>query len=232
MTAKDLPSQSVLIFHGIGPPGRKLEHGEAQYWLDRDQFCAILDRISAMGADAPLITFDDGNASDCEIALPELQRRDLHAVFFLLTARLDQPGSLTSQQVRDLAQAGQIIGLHGHAHRDWRRLKAQDRLQEFYLARQQLSDLAGRDVDLAAAPFGFYDRQVVVELREQGFSALYTSDWGRAGAGFIRPRNCIDNRMSARAITDALTGHIPPTRRPRRLLGLARKRLLRMRGRT
>jgi len=232
MTAKDSPSQSVLIFHGIGTPGRTLEHGEAQYWLSRDQFCAILDRIAAMGTDAPLITFDDGNASDCEIALPELQRRELHAVFFLLTARLDQPGSLASQQVRDLAQAGQTIGLHGHAHRDWRRLEAQDRLQEYHLARQQLSDLAGHEVNLAAAPFGFYDRQVIKDLREQGFAAVYTSDWGRAGAGFIRPRNCIDNRMSARTISDALTGHIPLARRPRRLLGLARKRLLPMWGRS
>lgn len=225
-------AQSVLIFHGIGPPARPLEDGEDRYWLTRDQFCAILDQIAAMGPKAPLVTFDDGNASDAQIALPELQRRDLSAIFFLLTARLDHPGSLTSQDVHTLAQSGQTIGLHGHAHRDWRKLDAGGRKQEYRTARTRLSELAGQTVDHAAAPFGLYDRTVIDDLSGEGFDTLYTSDWGIAGPGFIRVRNCIDNQMSAQAISNALVGHVPALRRPRRCLGIARKRLLPLGGRS
>lgn len=218
---------SVLIFHGLGPPQRKLEPGEAPFWLGRDPFCALLDRIARMGADAPQITFDDGNASDIEIALPELAARGLSAAFFLLVGRLDHPGSLSQADVKTLAEAGQTIGLHGHAHRDWRRLDPEGRQQEFREARRRLADLSGQPITLAAAPFGLYDRQVTQALIAEGFEALYTSDWGRAsGRRFLRPRNCIDATMDDRALSAALDGHVRLTRQPRRMLGLARKRLL------
>lgn len=218
---------SVLIFHGLGPPQRELEPGEARFWLGRDPFCALLDRIADMGATAPQITFDDGNASDIEIALPELAARGLSAAFFLLTGRLDQPGSLRAVDVRALAEAGQSIGLHGHAHRDWRRLDAASRQQEFRTARARLADLSGKPVTLAAAPFGLYDRQVTKALIAEGFDALYTSDWGGAsGRQFLRPRNCIDATMDDAALAAALDGRLPLVRHPRRMLGLARKRLL------
>lgn len=219
--------RSVLIFHGIGTPGRVLEPGEDRYWLSRDAFCDILDRVVAMGDDAPEITFDDGNASDHAIALPELVAYGLTATFFLLTARLDMPGSLSSEEVRDLARNGQRIGLHGHAHRDWRALSAAECLEEYRTARARLSDLAGAEIAEAAAPFGYYDRRVLRRLAAEGFTALYTSDYGRAAPGaFLRPRNCLTRDMSVAKIDRLLTGTIPLRRRPRRMLGLARKRLL------
>ena len=39
------------------------------------------------------ISFDDGNASDIELALPRLEERGLRATFFVLAGRLDEPGS-------------------------------------------------------------------------------------------------------------------------------------------
>ncbi|MDK3016776.1 polysaccharide deacetylase family protein [Pseudodonghicola flavimaris] len=219
--------QTVLIFHGLGSPARQLEPGEARFWLSRDRFCAILDRIAAMGPAAPLITFDDGNASDIGIALPELEARGLTAVFFLLAGRLDQPGSLRREEVTALAAAGQRIGLHGRDHRDWRQLDATGRQQEFRDARAELADLSGQAIDWAAAPFGLYDRRVAGRIATEGFGALFTSDWGQARQdGFLRPRNCIDAEMSEARLTEALNGHVALRRRPRRLIGLARKRLL------
>jgi len=219
--------RTVLIFHGIGTPGRALEPGEERFWISRAAFCDILDRIAAMGADAPEITFDDGNASDAQIALPELEKRGLRAVFFLLSGRIGKAGSLSQADVRSLAEAGHTIGLHGTAHRDWRGLDAAGRQAELRDARHSLAELAGAPVTLAAAPFGLYDRGVSAALAEEGFAALYTSDRGQArNTRFLRPRNCIEAGMSEPVLTNALTGHVPLARRPRRLLGLTRKRLL------
>ena len=72
--------------------------------MSRGRFCQALDRIVAMGAEAPRISFDDGNASDVGIALPELERRGLKAVFFLLAGRLGQPGSLTEADVTAMCE--------------------------------------------------------------------------------------------------------------------------------
>lgn len=218
---------SVIIFHGIGHPKRQLELGEARFWLSHHRFCQVLDRIVAMGSAAPVITFDDGNASDVEIALPELARRKLEAIFFLLTGRLDQSGSLKSTEVTILAQAGHRIGLHGADHVDWRRLDAAGRAREFVDAREELSALAGHPIDTAAAPFGFYDRQTLHDLRRAGFKSLYTSDWGLANTSeFIRPRNCLEGAMGDAALEDALQGRVRLLRQARRVLGISRKRLL------
>lgn len=223
--------RAVLIFHGIGEPRRELEPGEAQFWVSHERFCEILDRIVEMGAEAPEITFDDGNASDAEIALPELEKRGLQAVFFLLSARIGQPGSLTEDGVRRLAGAGHVIGLHGATHRDWRALDAAGQQAEYRAARHRLADLAGQPVTLAAAPFGLYDRGVTAALIDEGFEALYTSDRGLcANTNFLRPRNCIEAGMAGAALDAALRGRVPAGRRARRMLGLMRKRLLPARG--
>jgi peptidoglycan/xylan/chitin deacetylase (PgdA/CDA1 family) len=223
-------SQSIVILHGIGTPKRPLEPGEAVFWLSRERFCRALDRIAEMGPAAPQITFDDGNASDIEIALPELQARGLTATFFLLAGRIGQPGSLAEADVTRLAAEGQRIGLHGYDHVDWRRLDAAGRAREFGAARDKLQALSGQPVDEAAAPFGFYDRQVVQDLRDTGFAALYTSDRGPACAtDFIRPRNCLEGPMSDGALEDMLCGRVRPLRALRRALGVARRRLLPLR---
>ena len=219
--------RSVLIFHGIGTPRRVLEPGEAAFWISRAVFCEILDRTAAMGAAAPEITFDDGNASDVEIALPELEKRGLRAMHFLLSARIGQPGSLSEADVGRLAAAGHVIGLHGAIHRDWRRLNAAGKQVEWRDARHVLADLAGAPVTLAAAPFGRYDRGVTAALAEEGFAALYTSDRGQVrDTHFLRPRNCIMAGMTEHALANALTGHVPLAQRLMRVPGRMRKRLL------
>lgn len=225
-------SHAAIILHGIGTPDRKLEPGEEVFWLSPERFREMLDCIVEMRAAAPCITFDDGNASDIEIALPELERRGLSATFFLLTGRLGQPGSLRETDVTALAAAGHSIGLHGADHVDWRRLDRAGRIREWETARARLAALSGQPVDVAAAPFGLYDRQVVQDLQALGFRALYTSDRGLADEQrFIWPRNCMEENMDDAALNDALHGTVRPMRRLRRAFGIARKRHLPLRAR-
>lgn len=221
---------SVIILHGVGAPQRSLELGEEIFWLSRAMFCRALDHIVKMGSAAPHITFDDGNASDIQIALPELEKRNLKATFFLLAGRLGDQGCLAEADVTTLVQAGHKIGLHGCDHLDWRDLDEKTRTREFIEARAKLSELAGHSVETAAAPFGLYNRETVQNLRALGFTALYTCDRGVAGfQNFIRPRNCLEGSMSEATLMDALQGHVRPRRKMRRLLGIARKRLLPLR---
>lgn len=222
--------QAVIILHGIGIPRRPMEPGEEVFWLCRDRFCEALDQIVGMGPTAPLITFDDGNVSDIEIALPELQARELTATFFLLAGRLGAPGCLAKADVTMLAEAGHIIGLHGADHVDWRQLDRAGRTREYRSARETLQRLSGQSVGDAAAPFGLYDRQVVQDLRAAGFGALYTSDRGLAETtAFIRPRNCLERPMDDGALKDAMCGRVRPLRALRRAFGVARKRHLPLR---
>ncbi|MBV9212837.1 MAG: polysaccharide deacetylase family protein, partial [Actinobacteria bacterium] len=134
----------ILTFHGVGPPRRELPDGEARFWVDEARLAAILDAV--VGRDEVEVTFDDGNASDVEIALPALLDRGLSAQFFIIAGRLGQPGSLTPAQVGELAAQGMAIGAHGVQHRSWRGWDRAALVREIRAARVALEDAAGSAV--------------------------------------------------------------------------------------
>ena len=117
-----------LCFHGIGAPGRALEPDEDLYWVRAEQFEEFLEVIGRYPS--VRITFDDGNASDVEYALPALRRHNLTAAFFIISGRLDQPGSLAAAEVRSLVQAGMTVGSHGMRHTPWRSVDDQELHEE------------------------------------------------------------------------------------------------------
>jgi peptidoglycan/xylan/chitin deacetylase (PgdA/CDA1 family) len=182
--------------HGIGPrPARSLDLGEDQVWISVEQFEGLLD--AAVGRRDVTLTFDDGNASDLEIALPRLQERGLTARFYPCAGLLGEPGRIDASGVRELHRAGMVIGSHGWTHRDWRSLDwgpsgATEVEEEMVRARRHLEHLTGSDVSEIAVPFGSYDRHVIRTLRQTGVTRMYTSDggWARTGA-WLQPRNSI-----------------------------------------
>lgn len=192
-----------LTFHGIGGIGRRLEPGEELFWLDQDQFESALD--SVVGRSDVQITFDDGNASDIEHALPQLRRQGLTATFFVVAGRLGAPGFLDEDGVRALAAAGMAIGCHGMRHRPWRRLDERALWEELVDARRLLEQVVDRPVTEAACPFGSYDRRVLRFLRRHGYRRAYTSDRGTARPDdWIQARNTVHPGNAARVIDRVL----------------------------
>ncbi|VVJ24104.1 Polysaccharide deacetylase [Amycolatopsis camponoti] len=167
-----------LALHGIGRPARQLDPGENERWVTVEQFEQLLEAV-AEREDVHL-TFDDGNESDVEIALPRLVDRGLTAEFFPLAGRLGQRGYLERGGLRELVRAGMEIGSHGWEPRDWRHLDERHARRELTDAPNLLGDLCGRQVRRFSLPFGAYDRRVLSRLRQAGATRVYTSDGGAA----------------------------------------------------
>lgn len=182
-----------LCFHGIGTPGRPLEPDEEHYWVQEAQF----DDLLAVVARHPSvrITFDDGNASDSALALPALRRHKLTARFFVVSDRLDQPGSLTSGDVRALVREGMTVGSHGKRHIPWRSAGDAELHEELAGSADAIASAAGRPVSEVACPFGSYDRRVLRAIRRCGFERVYTVDGGSARSGAW-----LQSRYTVRAI--------------------------------
>ena len=179
-----------LTFHGIGEPSRPLESGEAGVWVDRDRFYSLLDSVA--GRDDVRITFDDGNASDVQDALPALRDRQLQATFFVVAGRLGEPGFVDAAAVRDLTAAGMAVGCHGMRHRPWRGLEDNELHEELVAAKAILEETTGAPITEAACPFGSYDRRVLRTLRSAGYDRVYTSDRGTSDPHeFLQPRNTV-----------------------------------------
>jgi peptidoglycan/xylan/chitin deacetylase (PgdA/CDA1 family) len=184
------PRRINLTFHGIGDPPRTLDPGEADVWVSSAAFTAVLDAVT--GRDDVHITFDDGNASDLEQALPALADRGLRATFFVVAGRLGTPGFLDAAGVRALSDAGMAIGCHGMRHRPWRSLDDGALDEELLDARRRLEEVVQRPVRDAGCPFGSYDRRVLGRLRRHGYERVYTSDRGTARANaWLQARNTV-----------------------------------------
>ncbi|HEY4245836.1 MAG TPA: polysaccharide deacetylase family protein [Lacunisphaera sp.] len=189
----------ILTFHGLGSPKRPLPTGEDNYWLDPVFYEEILDTVK--GRSNVMITFDDSNVSDFEIAVPALIKRQLKASFFIVSERIDQPGSLTRDQIVEMARCGMTIGSHGTQHRRWAILTPKELRDELTDSRIALEKIVGTDVREAACPYGSYNRRVLKALKRAGYSRVYTSDGGVAHSEeWLSARNTITRNHTMRDV--------------------------------
>jgi peptidoglycan/xylan/chitin deacetylase (PgdA/CDA1 family) len=181
--------ETVVTFHGVGEPPARVAAAERAVWVSEESFLGTLD--VAVGGRFR-ITFDDGNASDLEIALPALLERGLVAEFFIPTARLGRSGYLEAEALRELVDAGMGVGSHGIDHVSWRGLSEAELSAEVEGSRKHLEDVLGGPVTHAACPLGAYDRRVLRALRASGYRRVYTSDGGPARAdAWLLPRTTL-----------------------------------------
>jgi peptidoglycan/xylan/chitin deacetylase (PgdA/CDA1 family) len=205
-----------LSFHGVGTPvGPPRETGEHDYWIGRLAFLSLLDEVQ--GRDDVRLSFDDGNASDVEIALPALVERDMAADFFVVAGRLGTPGNLDGEGVRALQDAGMRVGTHGMDHRSWRGLDDGQLAAELVEAREAIAEATGSAVEAAALPLGQYDRNVLAALRRLDYRVVYSSDARRARAGaWFQPRYSVRAGDTPRSVRETV---LAPPRAQERLRG-------------
>ncbi len=209
----------LLCFHGIGTCAAEREPDERRYWVARDTFSRILDLVAGEAEIA--LSFDDGNRSDVEVALPGLQARGMRATFFALAGRLDDPSSLGAADLVELRRQGMAVGSHGWRHIPFSALTGQDARREFVDARLALAEASQGVIDELALPLGRYDRRALSALRREGYRTVYTSDRFPARQGdWLQARYSVTENDSVESVQQIL--------RRRRLIseGLARAKSL------
>jgi peptidoglycan/xylan/chitin deacetylase (PgdA/CDA1 family) len=116
----------------------------------------------------------------------------LSGTFFVLAGRLDQPGSLSRAQIREMAAAGMTIGSHGHDHVRWTEADDPTMRRELRDARAKIEDCLGMAVTELSIPFGAFDRRVMRLVVEAGYRHVHTSAKAMASpASWFLPRYTI-----------------------------------------
>ena len=204
----------TVCFHGIGTPVREREPGEAAYWVTNDRFRALLDWLA--GEPGVALSFDDGNRSDVDVALPALAERGLAATFYPVVGRLGDPRSLSPRGLDELLAAGMEVGSHGMTHVPWSGLRGAAAHTEIAIPRHVLEDLLGRRVDRAAAPLGRYDKRSLALLRATGFAEVGVSDQRPARPGaWLQPRFSVRADDTPASLRARMLGSLHPRQRLR-----------------
>lgn len=179
----------VLLYHRLGPTSHPLylsaERFENQVKTLKEAGYTTLslkqyeDFILGLTPDLPekpiLITFDDGDIDNYEIAFPILKRYGFKATFFIPTSFLDQSGRITSSQLLEMHHAGMSFGSHTATHRRLAYLDAGEVVQELTRSKQTLEHLLQSPVESIAYPAGSYDELVTVIAENSRYKIGFTT---------------------------------------------------------
>jgi peptidoglycan/xylan/chitin deacetylase (PgdA/CDA1 family) len=164
MIANKLP---VLMYHGLHAGDSDAGRFDPVYSVKPSEFARQLDWLKTNGyrsvrlddarlADGKfiIISFDDGDVSNVTVALPLLRERDMVAEFFITGDFIGQPGMVTAQDVKTLAQTGMGVQSHGRSHRFLEDLDYEAMYSELRDSKDRLEGASGVPVTAIAFPGG------------------------------------------------------------------------------
>ncbi len=178
----------VLMYHGLDNGPVSHASRERKYWVGGERFAAhlrILSRDSyqtglldglwnGLGREprAAILTFDDGHASDYEIAFPLLQDAGIRAVFFVNPATVGERGYLTWERMREMQRAGMSFQSHGYQHLNLAHLGLPALRWQLAASKEEIEGRLGCRVDYLAAPFGGVNPRVASLALLAGYKAV------------------------------------------------------------
>jgi peptidoglycan/xylan/chitin deacetylase (PgdA/CDA1 family) len=225
-----------LLYHQLQPAGSTASNVDPVYVCYADRFAEQMDYLKRAGyttltlddltearrhsrrlPEKPvLITFDDGFASNYELAFPVLRRNGQRATIFMTPDRssanfqafadLDRP--LQDAELSELTAGGIDIQSHGLTHRFLTDLSDSELRRELVDSRAVLEKVTGRPVHYLAIPGGAYDRRVRLAARDAGYRAVFCMRKGSAGLStdpLRLPRMVVSRDMSLGDFRSLLT---------------------------
>lgn len=144
---------------------------------DRD-LIAAREGVNALPDRPIIITFDDGTVDHKVLAEGVLNTHGFKAVFFIVSERVGHPGSLSPEQLQQMAQSGMSIQSHGHTHRFLDLLGPEELQEEIAESRAIIAKATGVDVVSLCIPGGWYNSVVLDAARDVGYRLVFTSDIG------------------------------------------------------
>lgn len=139
--------------------------------IDLDTLVAIFRGEQQPPPKPLVITFDDNNLSQYDVALPVMEKFGIKAVIYLVTHRLTQKGVIDAAMAKDMAARGMDIQSHTLDHATLTNLSINRLDEELLGSKKVLEDLIGKPVRHVAYPSTAQNKTV----RERTKAAGYTT---------------------------------------------------------
>jgi peptidoglycan/xylan/chitin deacetylase (PgdA/CDA1 family) len=194
MALHEMGSREIvfLMYHELELPGRPLVQSEPGYvryilsnaafgshiqWLKETGWrgLSVSEALKYPGEKVVAITFDDGCETDLIAAAPMLREAGFQATFYVTTGFLDNPGYMSTSQLRELHNAGFEIGCHSMTHAYLNDLAPHELRVEISEAKKKLQDIAGGKIDHFSCPGGRYDQRTLEMARQAGYRSVANS---------------------------------------------------------
>jgi peptidoglycan/xylan/chitin deacetylase (PgdA/CDA1 family) len=148
-------------------------HDGGYITISPDQHLAHLTTGAPLPPKPVLLTFDDSQGSQITTGVPELERRGMHAAFFVMTVPLGKPKWMSRDDVRRLHDAGHTVAAHTYDHRRADRYAGTDWDVQLAQPRAELEAITGAPVRHFAYPYGDWNPGDFPHLDAAGYVTGY-----------------------------------------------------------
>jgi len=120
-----------------------------------------------------MLTFDDTKLDQYTVAIPEMKKYGFKGVFFIMTVSLGKPNYMSKAQVKELSDAGNVIGSHTYDHQNVKKYQGDDWVTQIEKPTKTLKEITGKEVKYFAYPFGLWNKEAIPELKKRGFTSAF-----------------------------------------------------------
>lgn len=138
-----------------------------------DQLADHLQYGRPIPAKSVMLTFDDNVLDQMEIAKPVLDQYGFKGVFFIMTVTMNKPGYMSRDQIKQLHDAGHVIGSHTYDHQNMKKLPLEEWVKQIDKPQAQLKEIIGEEIKYFAYPFGLWKPENIPELQKRGIRAAF-----------------------------------------------------------
>ncbi len=123
-----------------------------------------------------MLTFDDTDLDQFEIAAPTLKKYGFKGVYFIMTVAIGKKGRIAymnKAQIRQLNDEGNTIANHTYDHKNFAQFTAEDWKIQIEKPNQTLAQITGKKVEYFAYPYGIYKPSSLHQLKAYGIKAAF-----------------------------------------------------------
>jgi peptidoglycan/xylan/chitin deacetylase (PgdA/CDA1 family) len=147
--------------------------------LSADEYYSIMTLQTPAPAKPILLTFDDSTVDFATHVVPVLKQYGFKAIQFAVSGWVNNPGYLTSAQLRSLATEGYDIQNHTQTHSDLSTLTYADAYAEASSADGFITSATGKKPEFLAYPYGRTDAIAQTALQDVGVKMAFTVSSGK-----------------------------------------------------
>jgi len=202
----------TLMYHGItskdsiSPPDR--ETGAGLYDVSVENFRAQMQYLQNYGKKT-ILTFDDGEMNNYELAFPIIKEFGFNAYFFIIVKRIGKKGYMNWTELKSLILAGMTIGSHGLSHEILTNLKDSQLIEELKASKNCLEKNLGIPINTFSVPRGFCNDKIIKMAHEAGYTQIFISEKIEGSKSICTPRVAVKSNWPLKRFQQALEKHVP-----------------------
>ncbi len=150
---------------------------------------------------AIILTFDDGYSNFYENAYPELKKRDMEAVAYIISNFIGKDGYMTTDQILEIDKSGIEIGDHTLSHSDLSKISAEKEKNEVERSKVILEEILNKKLASFCYPSGKYNSEVMKIVESAEFKYAVTTKPGISNfvSAFDLNRYRVNNNTSIKS---------------------------------